>query len=196
MSEKPTGLQAVAIIAIALGIMGFFGGALGLATLLINPKNTAPNPNPKLKELNAELESRLDVLNRETRPVTRMVLPGTMLLSVLLAGAGIASLKLQGLTFLRVALGANLLADALWAAYNIHIQLKSTSLMTWYFRESGKVVEMPAGVATGMQVGMYTGIFFAGGWLLLKLGYYVWGLVYLGTKPVRATFDGASLPQP
>ena len=190
MAEKPSGLQAVAIIAIALGIMGFFGGAMGLVTLLINPKNSAPNQNPKLQELNAEFESRMETLTRQTRPVTKMALPGMMLLCMLLAGAGIASFKLQGLNFFRVTLGANLVGDAIWASYGILMQLKTTSLMTWYFQECGKVTEMPAALATGMQFGMYTGIFFGGGWLLAKIVYYIWGLVYLGTQPVRAAYEG------
>jgi len=192
MAEKPSGLQAVAIIAIALGIMGFFGGAMGLITLLFNPKISAPNQNPKLQEQNAEYVSRMEALTRETRPVTKMALPGMMLLSMLLAGAGIASFKLQGLSFFRVTLGANLLGDAIWASYGILVQLKTTSLMTWYFKECGKVTEMPAALATGMQFGMYAGIFFGGGWLLVKIVYYIWGLVYLGMKPVRAAYDGAS----
>ena len=183
-------LTALCIIALFLGVMGFLGGAMGLVGLVLNPKQQAPNPNPKLKDLNAEFEQRMERVMKESRPVLLALHPASMLLSVLLAVAGIAGLKMSGRPFIQAMFAGNLIVDTIAAILNIMIQTKTISVMTWYFRESASESNMPRSVATGMQFGLYTGMFFAGAWLLMKTAFYVWGVVYFGMKSVRAAFQG------
>ena len=62
------GVMPLCIMAIFLGIMGVLGGGMGIVGVLINPKTAAPDPNPKLNEINAEFERRMaDLTNRAGR---------------------------------------------------------------------------------------------------------------------------------
>jgi hypothetical protein len=195
MSEKPMGVMALSILAIFLGIMGILGGAMGLVGLLFNQQTAPPDQNPKLTELNTEFEQRMKKLTDESTPVTKVVSPLVMLTSAMLVAAGIAGIKLQGLAFIRLALALNLVMDAIAAVFGIMVQMKTSAIMTWYFREAGKISNMPGAFATGMQVGMYIGVFFGAGWLMLKAGYYVWGLIYFSRKSGRQHFE-ARTPAP
>lgn len=195
MADKPMGVMPLCIIAIALGVMGFLGGAIGLVGLMVNPKTAPPGgTNEKLAELNAEFQSRVEAVAKESRPVQLILVPAMMLTSLLLAGAGIAGTKLKGLAFLKLAFAASLVIDAVGAIYGMIVQTRTMDVMKWYFKEMAVASKMPPGMEMGMQVGLYTGIFFGAGWLIAKTGVYLWGLIYFSKRSVREAFEGGPAP--
>lgn len=194
MAEKPTPVTGLCIIAIFLGAMGILGSAIGYISLALDAKPTAPDPDPKLAEANARYERRMVELTRMSRPVLKVQYAAVLITSALLGVAGIVGLQLRGLGILLVALASNLLVDGFASGYGLYIQLKTEAIMTEYFQECARLSDMPAAVATGMKVGMYLGMFFVTGWIILKTGFYVWGLIYLSRKPLRQAFSG-SAPQ-
>jgi hypothetical protein len=191
MSDKPIGVMPLCIMAIFLGVMGVLGGGMGIVGLLFKPKTAAPNPNPKLTEINAEFERRMADLTKQSRPVSMAVIPAVILTSGLLAAAGIAGIKLQGLGLLKVAFGANLLVDLAGAGFGFLVQFQSVEILKWYFREVGNAQgadKLAAGVQMGMQIGLYTGMFFGVFWLVAKLVYYILGLIYFNKPAVAEAF--------
>lgn len=191
MADKPIGVMPLCIIAIFLGIMGFLGGAVGLVTLVINPKTQMPpDPNPKLAGANAEFQRRMEKVTDESRGTTKIVLIVGMLASALLAASGIAGVKLKGLALLKLAFGTSLLVDGGAAVFNMIVQMKILEISKWYTKELAGASDVGSGVAMGMQVGMYVALFSAAGWLVVKTAYYIVGLVYFSKKKVRDAFAG------
>jgi len=197
MSDKPMGVMPLCIIAIFLGIMGVLGGGMGIVGLLINPKSAAPDKDPKLAELNAEFERRMAEMSKATRPASMILIPTVILVSGLLAAAGIAGVKLQGLGLLKFGFLSNLLVDLAMAVFQFIAQVKGIAILKWYFREvataSGAGGAAPAMEMT-MQFGLYTGLFFGMFWLVLKLVYYIAGLVYFNKRAVVDAFSGRPAP--
>jgi hypothetical protein len=197
MSEKPLGVMPLCIMAVFLGILGILGGGMGIVGLLINPKTAAPDPNPKLAEINAEFERRMVDLTHQTRPASLVVIPAVILTSGLLAAAGIAGIRLQGLGLLKIAFGSNLLVDLAGAGIGFLVQFQSVEILKWYFREvanaQGAEHAVP-GMQMGMQFGLYTGMFFGVFWLVAKLVYYILGLLYFNKRAVAEAFAGRPAP--
>ena len=195
MSEKPMGVMTFSILAIFLGVMGVLGGAVGFLGLLLD-QQAPPDDDPKLAEVNAEFAKRIKALTDETKPLTKIVSGAIMAASALLAAAGIAGIQLQGRGFVLTALASNLIVDLFAGYFGIMVQMKSAAIMKWYFGETARVTNMPAAFATWMGISMYAGAFFALGWLILKVVYYVWGLAYFTRKSVRDTYSGRPAPNP
>lgn len=195
MADKPTGIQALSIIALALGAMGFFGGAFNYVMLVLNPKPDAPvENNSKLEELNAEYVGKMEALEKEQRPLQKVLVPCMMAASLLLAAAGIGGLRLRGRAFLQVAFASSLVVDTIGAVYGIIIQNRTMELTRWYMKEVAATTKAPAGLDMIMTVSLYTGLFFGFGWLVAKTVIYLWGLIYFGKRSVREAFDGAPAP--
>lgn len=195
MPEKPTGVTALCVIALALGAMGFFGGGFNLAMLMLNPKTDPPvQNNSKLAELNVEFQKKIEAVAKESRPFQLMLVPVMMATSVLLAGAGAAGLRLQGRAFLQLAFGASFVVDAIGAVFGIMVQWKTMDIMRWYFKEVAATAKSSAGAETIIQVGLYTGVFFGVAWLVAKSAIYLWGLVYFSKRSVRDAFAGPAQP--
>lgn len=193
MAEKPMGVMPLCIIAIALGVMGFFGGGFSLAMLLLNPKtDPAVTNDQKLEELNAEFQRRVQATTKETRPFLLLLTPAMMATSLLLAGAGLAGTKLRGRGLLQLAFGASLLVDGIGAIYGMIAQAKMMDVTKWYFKEIAATSKSLPGMDTIMQVSMYSGLFFGLGWLVVKTAFYLWGLIYFGRRNVREAFEGAA----
>jgi hypothetical protein len=197
MSEKPMGVMPLCIIAIFLGIMGILGGAMGVLGLVMDQQKMAPDKDPKLTELNAEFERRMQAFMKETRPLSLVVIPSVMLTSALLAAAGLAGINLKGLGFLKLAFVVNLLVDLGSAVFQSIAQVKSIAIMKWYLAEvtaahgsggASSAVEM------SMQFGLYTSLFFGVFWLVLKLAYYVVGIVYFNKRAIVDAYAGRPAP--
>ena len=125
------------------------------------------------------------------------MIPAVILTSGLLAAAGIAGVRLQGLGLLKIAFGSNLLVDLAGAGIGFLVQFQSVEILKWYFREvanaQGAGHAVP-GMQMGMQFGLYTGMFFGVFWLVAKLVYYILGLVYFNKRAVADAFAGRPAP--
>jgi hypothetical protein len=181
MRELPFGLKAVCIIAIVFGALGILGGGLGLLGLFMRQHDAAAQGSGPQAELNQRLLEQA----KKLRPVQIVLVPTVMAISVLLLAAGIAGLKLQALGFIRLAFAASLVADSIAAAYGISAQVKTMDLMKDFIRNS----KSDSSVAMGMQIGFSVGLFFAVGWLVAKVGFYVAGLAFFSKRSVREAFS-------
>jgi hypothetical protein len=190
MRELPFGLKPFCIVAILFGALGLLGNALGLVSLIVNQNAAAPaGGGTRQAELQAEYQRRLLASAKEMRPVHLILLPAVFLTSGLLLAAGVSGLKLQALGFVRTAFAVSLLADSASSAFGVVAQMKTMETLSWFLRESagGSGTSNPALV--GMRVGIMVGLTVGVGWLLLKIGFYVAGLVYFGKRSVREVFS-------
>jgi len=198
MADKPMGVMPLCIIAIFLGVMGVLGGAMGILGLAIGRTTIPPDKNPKMTEVNAEFQRRMETMMKENRPFSLLVIPAVMATSALLAVAGLVGLNLKGLGLLKAAFVANLLVDIGAAVFQILVQVKSMGIMKWYFGEmsaaSGSGAGGPAMEMT-LQFGLYAGLFFGVFWLVLKLAFYVVGLVYFHKRAIVDAFSGRPAPE-
>jgi len=193
-NERPQGVTALGIMAIGLGIMGFLGGATGIVGLFLPQQQpTQAGSNPKIAEATAEFQRRMEQTTKDSRKSSLIAIPLLMVVSVLLAAAGIAALQLKALAFVKTAFAVSLLADTMGAIYNIIMQMKMMDIMKWYSRELAGASNTP-GMEMAMSIGAYTGMFFAVGWMIAKAAYYIVGLVYFGKPKVREAFEGAPAP--
>ncbi len=183
MTEKTSTVTAICIIAIALGILGVLGGAMGVFTLVSPPKAAAPSKDPKLALLNVEFQRRIEESQRDLRPFSLVLVPIMLTLSTMLVVAGVGGLKLRRLGFFRFTLCANALVDVFGGALGIVAQFRTIGATSWYFRETASVSSLPAGFATAMQFAATSGVAASLVLLLGKLAFYVWGTVQLGKLP-------------
>lgn len=198
MPEKPMGVMPLCIIAIFLGLMGVLGGGMGIVGLLFDQQSIPPDKNPKLTELNTEFQRRMQEMAKETRPASMAVFPAAILASGLLAVAGIVAIQMKGLGLLKFALLANLLVDLGAAVFQVVVQTKSIAVMKWYFHELATLNAAggaSSAVEIGMQVTLYGSLFFAVFWLVLKLAYYVVGLVYFRKRAIVDAYSGRPAPE-
>jgi hypothetical protein len=190
MAEKPIGVMPLSIIAIAFGVMGFFGGAMGLGAVIWNPKQNPPGGmDPKLAQVNAEFAQKMEAVTREARPVQLILLPAMILTSIVLLAGGISGIKMKARSFVQLAFGASLVVDSAGAVYGLIVQARTMDVTKWYLTELASSSKMPAGVEMGMKFGFYAGLFMGIGWLVAKTVFYILGVVYFGKKNVREAFD-------
>jgi len=192
--NKPPGVTALGVMAICLGIMGLLGGAIGIVGLFLPTQQpTQAGANPKMAEVNAEFQRRVDQATKETRKTSLIAIPVLMGMSALLLAAGIAALQLKALGFVKVAFAASLLVDTMGAIYNTIVQMKMMDITKWYSREMAGASNMP-GMEMVMSISTYTALFFGVGWMAAKAAFYIVGLVYFSKAKTREAF--ADVPAP
>jgi hypothetical protein len=180
MREMPFGLKAVCIVAIVFGALGLMGGGFGLLGLFMKQQDPAAMGSGPQAELNRRIQEH----TKKMRPVQLVLLPAAMATSILLLAAGIAGLKLQALGFIRLVFVVSLLTDTVAAVYGIAAQMKMMDLMQDFLKNSGN----DSSVAMGMKFGFTVGLFFAVGWMVAKVGFYVGSLVFFSKRAVREAF--------
>jgi hypothetical protein len=199
VSLRPGGVKALCVIAIVLGSLGLAGVILGAAGHLSPPRLRPPIPEPKLADLNAEWERRIQDLHREAQPLYWGFLPFSTAASVLLLMGGILGLKGRRRALLGAALGGSLGVDAVAAVLGILVTNQTVDAMDWYAREAAAVTTLPSGMSAARAATLWAALVLAGGWLLLKSVFYAWGLFWLRRPAVRAFFEGtatSSAPAP
>jgi hypothetical protein len=188
MENRPGRLTAICAIAIVLGVWGFLLGAFSIGSLILRPRVSVPNRDPKLATLHAEFERRVNDLQKELRPRAWVQTPLMLMLSVLLAAAGISGLRLRGWTFLKVALIANLVGDGLNAILGWVAQARTMEIMEWYAKELAAQSPMPQVMESVMQASTTVGLVLGALWQVAKAVYYVWSLLSLRKPALRDAF--------
>jgi len=198
MADKPMGVMPLCIIAIFLGILGVLGGGMGIVGMKIGQRPLPADKNPKITELNAEFQQRMETSTKQNRPLMVVVFPLVMLTSALLAVSGIVAIQMKGLGLLKIALASNLLVDLAAAVLQNIAQVRMMGIMKWYFHEVADLNNSggaaPA-VEMSMLFGIYASLFFAVFWLVLKLVYYVLGLVYFSKRAIVDAYSGRPSPE-
>jgi hypothetical protein len=203
--SRPGQLLAIAVIGIILGSLGGCGGLVGLAGGVMQGR---------MMEQQVEILERsgmpAEQVDRQRRMVDRMRavtaewLPFTathqvlnIVASVVLLGASVMLLRWSatGPSLFVVAAAANLIVDTGGAFVGALVQRETSEMTREMMREvsAGAGAPPPPGMGDMMegfvQASAWMGMCLAGGWVLLKLGFYVWGVVYLRKPEVRARFS-------
>lgn len=211
--SRPGGVIAVAIIGLVLGSLGLFGGAMGTLGAL-NQDNILAQQRaileasaaPGVDQRQIEAQVRMTELMIEAqRPYMPAMILGN-LLNALASGllCVAAVLLLMGhargpLAFTAVA-GLAALADVLFGALGIYVTQTSTAAMQQAMQEIVAVGSGPGAEEAGAFLSIFGSamttatLCWAGFWVLLKLGYYVSGALYLNRAEVKATFQPLSSP--
>jgi hypothetical protein len=193
--QRPSGVSALGILAICLGIMGVFSGAIQIAGLFlpIGRPQTHSGGNAKMAEVTAEFQKRFENVTKENKKTSLIVFPLLLTVSALLAAGGIAALRLKALAFVKVAFAASLLADTLGAVYGSMIQMKLMEVMKWYSQEISKASNMP-GMDMVMSASSWIGVVFGVAWMIAKGAFYIIGLVYFSKPKTKEAFEGGAAP--
>lgn len=207
-SQRPGQLTAIAILAIVLGILGSCGGLWGIGGALLQGSlqqaqegwmESSGMPAEQLEAQRA-MQERIEEIQRKWLPFTVTHQSLNLLASALLLAAGVMLLRTNARApgvFLG-AVGANVFVDLAGGILGVVVQQDTQEVMQ----------QMMADIAAGspeapgadrmfegvMQASAWLGVCMAGGWLLLKVAYYVWGVVYLRKPEVKRLFAGEEQP--
>jgi hypothetical protein len=198
-SQRTGALTAIAVIAIVLGLLGACGGVMGIGGLLVQGTLgdtqrrmlEASGAPPEHVEAQLAMQDQVNEIQQEWMPFTGTHQALNLIASSLLLAAGILLLRTSRTAppLFVAAVAANVFVDIGGAVIGVLVQMDMQSVMQNMF--SGAAMGDPQmdrmfdGI---MKASGWTGVCFAAVWVALKLGYYLWGVIYLRKPEVRALF--------
>ena len=198
-SERTGALTAIAIIAIVLGLLGACGGVLGIGSLLVQgplaetqrrmfEQSGAP---PEQIEAQLAMQDQANEVQRKWLPFTGTHQALNLIASSLLLAAGILLLRTSrtGPTLFVAAVAANAFVDIGGTVIGVLVQMDMQEVMRGMFDTASMGDPQMDRFLDGiMKASSWTGLCFTAVWVGLKLGYYLWGVLYLRKPAVRALF--------
>lgn len=202
--ERPGGLLAIAVIALVLGGLG---GCMGLWGVVGNAfQETMSDKQMELieesggsqrqAEMQRQMQERLLEVTRKWRPAVIGHQALNAIVSIFLLAAGIMLLRWnpKGLQIFFAAAIGNLVVDLGGGILQMFMQMETNEVMQQMMRDiTTSDPNAPAGMGRMMdgimQASAGVGVCFAVGWGLLKIGYYVAGLLYLRKDHVQRLFS-------
>lgn len=200
-----TGLKTIAIIAVVLGGFGLASVAMGAVGLVLNRQlqsafgssSLGGNDNATVR-YQQQLQERLAATTDKYLPASLIVLAMKFGVAVVLLVGGVMVLLMKptGRSILRIGCGLAVFYEFASVTLNSLIQVNNIRIM----REMSEHLmgSVPAGgqggapaemVSKVIMVAMFAGLAFAVALTLVKVGYYIISVVYLGKPAVRARFD-------
>lgn len=207
MKKASGGLTAICIIAILLGALGILGAAGGLLGAVLGeqlqeaftPPATANTPMAKQQE---QMQQEMEAVADKWAPVNYSLFAVLIVVAGCLIFGGVQAMRLQpnGRQFLMVAFLMAIVFELVRLIPTVSIQLATMDIMEGYMADMlkgapGSPPPPPAAqrmVGMSMKVGMFIGFAFTGIWLLLKLGFYGFGTMYLRRPQTLALFEPAT----
>ncbi|HLA84790.1 MAG TPA: hypothetical protein VJL29_08350 [Thermoguttaceae bacterium] len=205
--NKPSGwLQAVGIAAIVLGGMGLLSGLSGLAKIAVGPTwqikfRQQPGFGTTAEQADVQRDMQKEVRKIADRwlPVTGPLVVVDVLVSICLIVGGIGTLRLRpvGRSTLYGVFLAAIVLELAQLGPTIALQHGIASITTDYMSRmmeasAPKGQEMPREMTTMVSSFTKVGIILAIGFTVLmkaiEVGFYVFGVTYLGRANVRAQF--------
>ncbi len=200
--KRPGGLLAIAIIGIILGSLGGCMGLWGMGSVALQgPLQESQRRMLERSGDNPQIQAQLAAQD-EIYEVTRRWMPFTLthqglnlIASMVLLAASVLLLRWSGVApavFLG-AVVANVVVDAAGSILGILVQQDTSEVMQRMMAATasgtpGAPPEMERMFEGIMQASSFVGVCFGVGWLLVKLGFYVWGVVYLRRPATRGLF--------
>ena len=211
-SQRPGQLTAIAIVGIVLGILGTCGGLWGVAgALLQGPMQEAMREQQEkmfagsgipAEQLESQrgFQQQIEELNAKWVPFTATHQTLNLIASAILLAAAIMLLRTSARapTVFVIAVAANVFVDLVGTILGIIVQQDMQEAMQGMMADMA--AQQPGAPGADrmfegiMQASSWLGICFGGAWLLVKIGYYVWGLVYLRKPEVKQLFGGTDQP--
>lgn len=202
--KRPGGLLAVAVLAIILGALGTCGGLTSIGSQLVQSQmqdfsrqmaEVSSQGNEQILEQQITMQERVEALTAEWRPaiLAHQVLNLIASLALLAAAIQMLRWKPSALTMFVAAAIASIAVDLGGGVVQILFQRETSAIMTEYM--SGLSAATPgvtpdvdrtmgAAMSASATVGMVVGV----AWVVMKLGFYSAGLVYVRGGDVRALF--------
>lgn len=203
-ASRPGALTAIAIIAISLGTLGACGGVFGIGGLLIqgpleeSQRRMLEGSGVPTEQLEAQraAQEHMTAVQREWMPFSLTHASLNVIASALLLVAGIMLFRTSrsAPTIFLAAVALNLLVDVGGGVLGILVQQDMQEAMAMMMTSAAppgadpQFERMFEGI---VRASAWTGVCFAVVWMLAKLGYYVWGVLYLRRPQVRALFGRA-----
>ncbi|MBK9259820.1 MAG: hypothetical protein IPM54_08280 [Polyangiaceae bacterium] len=198
----PRKLKMLSIVTIALGALDLLAALTGAASLRAGPEKMmgdTPAQTAALAEVQQEMKKALVALTENWATYNRFLVTISLMVSAALLVGGIMSLKLrkQGRDILATTFIAAIPLKVLNAIASVSIGMATIQILREF---SPKIVRaalpagrtMPPGVeglSTGLaETSMLFGLAVGVGWLLLQIGFYIAGAIYLRKPEVRAAF--------
>lgn len=204
-SGRPTGVIVIAVIGLVLGSLGVFGGAMGTLSSL-SQESMIEQQRAMLGASGAppqQVRMQLEILEatlEAQRPYMPFLIMGNLFNALASGLLGIGCvLLLMGhprapLAF-GITVGVAALMDVLYGVLTFLVGMATSSVM------SDSMTGMFEGMPDGGDAGAMMGIFgtaigyitacWTAMWVLMKLGYYVGGALYLQRPHVKRTFEPA-----
>ena len=224
-----TAVCIIALALGGLGLLGSIFGAVSLFAgprlqssfqkisfgIPNGPQGKLPPNFEEMQELQEKLQGEILEIQRPWMTINLSLMIVNLVLSGCLLYGGIQGLQLapSARTWLMGAFAAAILFELVRLVPTIGIQIATTEVTQQYMAEVLEMSmaqqpqnmppqqrEMMKGVvATGMRLGMVLGLMFAAVTLLVKLAFYIAGILYLRRPHIRALFanqQGAAQVQP
>ncbi|MEX2175354.1 MAG: hypothetical protein WD872_13410 [Pirellulaceae bacterium] len=203
-SGRPGWLTALCVICIVIGALGLMNGLLGIFGAVFGQQiQSAFTPNSGAQGMPAEMQKLQQQLQDEMNAVQGKFLVPILLFCVLrlvIAGlllyGGLAclSLKEQGRTILLIACGLGILFEISHAILQSFLNMEVMTAFNAYLEgflqtlpqdQAGPPPEMLLNVMKGTFV---VGLVFQYLIVLVKLGFYLFGALYLQRQKIKALF--------
>jgi hypothetical protein len=198
--KTPTGLKAICIIAIILGVLGTLVSCGGMASLVVNESLSAgfslpqqPGTDEEAKQFQEKLQDEIAVIAQKYRPFTIATVIMHLVAGLLLLVGGVLTLKLvrTGRSLLLVGCVVAILYELVQAVLNVVIQTQSVPMVGKAMEEMlqrGGQGQMPQGVGQLMLVVMYVILGVSLVTVLIKIVFYAISIVYLNKPAIVARF--------
>lgn len=199
--QRPGKLTAIAVVAIILGCTGVLGAAWGLlGTAMQAPLTKAQEGlleragDTEMARAQLHMQHQLFEAMHAWMPYTLTAHVLNLLASALLLAAGILLLRWAPAAprLFKAAVVGNVLADGAGAAIGTLMQIQTMSVMAHAmpFAAGGQNdAQFQRVIEAMMKATGWVGACFAGVWLLLKLGYYVWAIYTLKQPEMQRLFE-------
>lgn len=199
--RRPGALTALAVIAIVLGSLTGLGGLQKMGGLAFQEALNQlgripddPRATPEQRERlvrQRELQDEMQHVQRSWNPVNWVVAPTSVLFGACLIIGGVLCIKLSR-TGRKLLIGtclAGIAFDLGRGAADVLMTMQISRVMQDHM-ESMTAGSPGGDMATGMMgAAMGMGLAFSGAWVALKVGYHLWGVIYLTRRPIEDLFE-------
>lgn len=195
-------VKTLSIISIVLGALGLLGAFSGAAAFLAGPQKTMgamKGMSAEEVEVQQEMAKAIVALTEDWKTFNGIVTILSFIVAAALIAGGIMSLKIrkQGRDVLATTFVVAIPLKVVQAVASVWIGMATIEILHEYLPKIMQAANPPGrslpagaqGVATSIgEAAALLGIAFGVGWILLQLGFFIVGAIYLRKPEVRATF--------
>jgi hypothetical protein len=196
-------VKTLSIVSILLGTMGVFSALAGTLSLLAGPENTmgvSPAQTPELAAIQLEMAKALAAVTSGVwKTYNGLMISLSLLVSVGLLVGGIMGFKLRdkGRSVLVTTFIGAIPLKIVQAVGSVYIGMTTIRILQEFMPKmmkasvpgGGSLPPGAEGVTSSLALGgAVIGIVMSMGWIILQIGFYSMGLIYLRKPDVRAAF--------
>jgi hypothetical protein len=196
----PPGLKAICIIAIILGVLGILISCGGVASMAIGPALQAAfgmpaqaGMDPELVRAQEDLQGQMAAIGKEYLPFTIGTVVVHLLAGFALLLGGILTLKISatGRSILLTGCVLAVLYELVNGVLNVVMQMRMAPIVERFMEQAlqrGGQAQMPSAFGQFMLVIMFVTLGISLVSMLVKIGFYIFSVIYLKKPHVAARF--------